>query len=205
MTLELLNEFKRGIAAPSANHFGELSPTLAEHVEEKLGDSIACTLEGGPCDVGIESTIVSCLPNQPVQLLRSGHIQRVQLEDCIKQTVVTPNKPTINAPGQHHKHYAPNTPIQLLNGTEIIGLINKTISDHKNKKYGVIYFSKEIKNYLRNQQTRHSKKDAEFYAQHLYQWLHELDKENLCEILIESPPKTSDWDAIWDRLVRASF
>lgn len=113
LALELIRESGRPIAAPSANPFGQVSPTTAEHVRRSLGDKVQMILDGGPCGVGVESTIVSFAGEKPV-LLRPGGLALEEIEVVIGKVEIatgTPDRP--QAPGQLLQHYAPRTPLKL--------------------------------------------------------------------------------------------
>ena len=113
MALSLIIESKCPIAAPSANPFGYLSPTTAEHVREQLGDQVDLILDGGPCPVGVESTIVSFLEEEP-RLLRPGGVSLEEIESIIGKVKISPiEEERPSAPGMLPKHYAPRTPIVL--------------------------------------------------------------------------------------------
>ncbi|HKY00574.1 MAG TPA: L-threonylcarbamoyladenylate synthase, partial [Steroidobacteraceae bacterium] len=108
----LLAAFGRGIAAPSANRYGRISPTRAADVREELGTSVALVLDGGDCEVGLESTIVACLGGR-VTLLRPGSVSRSQIADVVGQ-VDDPAADAPRAPGRDRAHYAPGTPLSIV-------------------------------------------------------------------------------------------
>src|SRR5258707_7189901 len=108
---QLLNAFGGGIAAPSANRYGRLSPTKPEHVRDELGDAVGVILDGGECPIGLESTIVSCLNNE-ARLLRPGFITRSQLEQVVGNLAIGGTTP--RAPGDRALHYAPSTPLEIV-------------------------------------------------------------------------------------------
>ncbi|MBV9788146.1 MAG: threonylcarbamoyl-AMP synthase, partial [Chloroflexi bacterium] len=109
----LLRAFNGGVAAPSANRFGRISPTLAEHVQSELGDAVALIIDGGPCRVGVESSIVDLTGEQPA-LLRPGHISASQLAEVLGSPVIQPQRSTTRAPGTLDSHYAPLTSTQIV-------------------------------------------------------------------------------------------
>src|SRR5471030_760119 len=111
MAQQLLKAFGGGIAAPSANRYGRLSPTKPEHVREELGDAVKVILDGGDSPIGLESTIVSCLVNQ-ARLLRPGFITRSQLEQAVGNLAIGGVTP--RAPGDRALHYAPSTPLEIV-------------------------------------------------------------------------------------------
>ena len=133
MALSLIEQADCPIAAPSANPFGYLSPTTAEHVREQLGDQVDLILDGGPCSVGVESTIVSFLEERP-RLLRPGGVSLEEIESIIGKVEVSPteeSKPS--APGMLPRHYAPRTPI-------ILDWCEKNLDIYKRKKIGLLHF-----------------------------------------------------------------
>ena len=111
LTLELLARFGGGLAAPSANRFGRVSPTTADHVRADLGDEVDFVLDGGPCPVGVESTIVDCTVDPP-QVLRPGGISSEEIESLLEMTLGAPDGPS-RAPGMLESHYAPRCKVVL--------------------------------------------------------------------------------------------
>src|ERR1700674_759218 len=109
MAQQLLTAFGGGIAAPSANRYGRLSPTRAEHVREEFGAAVRVVLDGGECRLGLESTIVACLDGK-VQLLRPGAVTLSQLERVVGEVVTETSAQTPRVPGSAGAHYAPMTP-----------------------------------------------------------------------------------------------
>ena len=183
MALELIEEAGVPIAAPSANKFMELSPTTAEHVRAAFGDSVD-VLDGGPSQVGIESTVVA-IENGVLKLLRPGMISLGELESAaVEADTAHP------APGMHPRHYSPRTRLLLV--------------DHPCKlpdRCGAYLWRK--KPGLTARSVRMPEKPEE-YAARLYAALHELDQEGWPWIAVEAPPDTPAWAAIRDRLRRAS-
>ena len=113
--LALIEAAQVPVVAPSANRFTQVSPTTAEHVRQGLGDRVDYILDGGPCQVGIESTVLSLSMEAPV-LLRPGGSSRQQIEELIGAIARAEHKPTgaHRAPGMHHRHYSPRTPLYLV-------------------------------------------------------------------------------------------
>ncbi len=189
---ELLKEFGKPIAAPSANRFGRVSPTTAAHVEEDLGSDVDLVLEGGPSEVGIESTIVDLASGAPV-VLRPGKISQADLKEVI-EIGSTPS--AVRHSGGMEKHYAPKTPARLLPTHEL----DKEISKLK-ARAAVLAFSRpdeRVDFWLR------MPRDPAAYAQKLYAALRELDGAKCDAILIEAPPTESGWEAVLDRLRKAT-
>jgi len=190
---EMLERFGGGVAAPSANRFGEVSPTTAAHVHADLGADADLVLEGGQTEVGIESTIVDLSAGAPV-LLRPGHISRQDLERAIGAL----GGKTAGAPrhsGGLERHYAPRTPARMVPTHEL----DREIARLKDK-VAVLAFSKpdeRVDFWLR------MPRDARAYAKKLYASLRELDGAGCEAILIEAPPGEPEWAAVRDRLERA--
>jgi L-threonylcarbamoyladenylate synthase len=189
---ELLNEFGKPIAAPSANRFGRVSPTTAAHVREDLGADVDLVLEGGPSEVGIESTIVD-LSGGVAVLLRPGKISKDDLQKIIS---LGKSDTSPRHSGGMEKHYAPRTPARLVPTHEL----DKEISKLK-ARAAVLAFSRpdeRVDFWLR------MPRDPAAYAQKLYAALRELDGANCDTILIEAPPAESGWEAVLDRLRKAT-
>jgi L-threonylcarbamoyladenylate synthase len=183
VALELILQAGVPIAAPSANRFTGLSPTTADHVRQAFGDSVAI-LEGGPAQVGIESTVVA-IEEGMLKLLRPGMISLGEIEQgAVEEDAAHPS------PGMHERHYSPRTPVLLVAGP-------KALPDRLGayvwvRKPGLV--SRSI----------HMPADPKHYAARLYAVLHELDGEGWPWIGVESPPDAPEWAAIRDRLGRAS-
>jgi L-threonylcarbamoyladenylate synthase len=189
---ELLKEFKNGIAAPSANRFGLVSPTTPAHVREDLGDEVDLVLEGGPSDVGIESTIVD-LSGAGAVLLRPGGISREEVEKIVRLRDREEASPRHS--GGLERHYAPRTPARLVPTHEL----DRQIAVMKDR-VAVLAFSRpdeRVDYWLR------MPRDPAAYAQRLYAALRELDSAGCEAILVEAPPQAAEWAAVLDRLRRA--
>ncbi len=205
LTLALLAEFKGGIAAPSANRSGKISPTTAAHVRAELGTAVDYILDGGSCTLGIESTILSLLEPIPV-ILRQGSISASALQEILGDRVRQVGEledPTLSTPGSELSHYAPSQPLYLFDQNALLEKV-KALSD-QNISFSVMSFTEkpsEIK--IPTEQWILGSTNAERYAQQLYANLHDLDKIKTECILVESPPNTEPWFAIKDRLRRAA-
>lgn len=189
---DLLWAFGGGIAAPSANRFGLVSPTTAAHVREDFGAEVDLVLEGGPSDVGIESTIVD-LSAGAAALLRPGGISRQDLENILAVEEKLEKSP--RHPGDRERHYAPRTPARLVP----THALDKEISRLK-EKVAVLAFSRpdeRVDYWLR------MPREPAAYAQRLYAALRELDSAGCETILVEAPPDDAGWEAVRDRLLRA--
>jgi L-threonylcarbamoyladenylate synthase len=189
----LLREFDGGVAAPSANRFGGVSATTAAHVVGEL--NVEFVLEGGASDVGIESTIVDLSGAGPV-LLRPGRISREEMAEVLKVEVQAAQPDSPRHSGGLERHYAPKTPAQLVPSHALDAEIAK-----RGATVAVLAFSRpdeRVEYWIR------MPREPRAYAQRLYAALRELDGAQCGAILIESPPETAEWDAIRDRLSRAT-
>ena len=191
---QLLKKFGKGVAAPSANRFGLVSPTTAAHVREDLGGDVDLVLEGGPSEVGIESTILDLSGERPV-LLRPGRISKQELEAVLGCPVEQKDAPSLRHSGGLERHYAPRTPARLVPNYDL----DKEIGRLK-EKVAVLAFSRpdeRVDYWLR------MPREPQAFAQRLYAALRELDSAGCEAILIESPPDAPEWAAVLDRLRRA--
>jgi L-threonylcarbamoyladenylate synthase len=192
---ELLRAFGGGIAAPSANRFGQVSPTTAAHVREDLGKDVELVLDGGPSEVGIESTIVDLSSGDPV-LLRPGRISAAELEAALGSPVLARQSDSPRHSGGLERHYAPRTPARLVPTHEL----DQEIARLKDK-IAVLAFSRpdeRVDYWLR------MPREPQAYAQKLYAALRELDSAQCEMILIEAPPEAPAWAGVRDRLERAT-
>jgi L-threonylcarbamoyladenylate synthase len=190
---ELLAAFGGGIAAPSANRFGLVSPTTAAHVREDLGADVDLVLEGGPSDVGIESTIVDLSSGRPA-VLRPGKITAAEIA-AITGPLAQKRADSPRHSGGLERHYAPRTPAILVATQDL----DREIARRK-EKVAVLAFSRpdeRVDFWLR------MPRDAGAYANKLYGALRELDTAGCEAILIEAPPQDAAWSAVLDRLRRA--
>jgi L-threonylcarbamoyladenylate synthase len=195
MTLELLASLDFPLAAPSANPFGFVSPTQAEHVNDQLGDKLAYILDGGPCQIGIESTIVG-FDGKRVIVYRLGGLSLEEIEAVVgKVDVQLNNSSNPVAPGMMKSHYSPGKPV-------IIGDIGSEIAKHTDKKIGIISFSKAYETH----ETVILSKSADIReaAKNIFQALRFLSKTNVDVILTETFPNEGLGRAINDRLQRAA-
>ena len=127
---QLLNAFGGGIAAPSANRYGHLSPTRAEHVREEFGDEVKFVLDGGDCKVGLESTIVSCVGDGP-RVLRPGSITLSQLRAVVPTIQTGPNPNAPRVPGTTTRHYSPTTPVNVVPSRRLEQVMNEFTDNHE--------------------------------------------------------------------------
>lgn len=201
VALALLKEFGRGVAAPSANKFGRLSPTDAEAVAGEFADEVDIVLNGGPCEVGIESTIVDFSQEEP-RILRPGMIQAQQIETVAGVQILAAALGRVTsgtrAPGGLPSHYAPRTPLKVVPSDQLTNTLHTLRS--QNKKIGVLGFQPPEPGTA----WIVAKLDAQHYARHLYANLRKLDQENADLILVEQVPAEPSWEGIADRLQRAA-
>jgi L-threonylcarbamoyladenylate synthase len=180
LTLMLLRILDLPIAGPSANKSSHVSPTTAQHVRDELGGEVDMILDGGPCDVGIESTVLDLSSSRPA-ILRPGGVTREQIETIIGPVDLFTGAidPAIAAasPGQHEKHYAPRTPAYRFDPNDR-ARVSGAILDLD--------------------------ADADAYARLFYARLRELDQSGAPAIHIEMPPDTPQWMAVRDRIIRAT-
>lgn len=199
----MLRSFKNGnggVAAPSANKFGHVSPTTAEHVREEFGSELTCVLDGGQSEVGIESTIIDLSRVHPA-LLRPGGID---IEHIAQVLGVMPEAPNGSAPrvsGALDSHYAPMTPLAMVDVAELRQLIGNLRS--KGRKVACILRSFNL--FVEADAQCQIGGDAKAYAHDLYAALRAMDHENADLIVIERPPQSELWSGINDRLRRAAF
>jgi L-threonylcarbamoyladenylate synthase len=195
----LLAAFGRGIAAPSANRFGRISPTRAADVREELGDRVALVLDGGDCDVGLESTIVACLRGR-VTLLRPGAVSRSQVEDVVGR-VDDPGADAPRAPGSDRSHYAPGTPLAVVAPAELGRELEAALA--RGRRVAVLARRAPPRDSERVSWRRMPEQPAP-YARALYAALRALDAAGADRILVEAVPADEPWAAVADRLARAA-
>ena len=194
-----------GLAAPSANRFGRVSPTTAAHVRSELGPDLM-VLDGGECAVGIESTIIDCTRGEPV-LLRPGHITRAQIEAACGRVVRDKDAMAEAAPrasGTLASHYAPRAKVRLLSAQDIDAKL-QALGPHANNLglwsakrpqegaalgAGVVWLAQPA--------------TAVQAAHDLFGVLRELDARGVQQIWVQNPPDTPDWEGVRDRLQRAA-
>ena len=199
LALALLEAFGGGIAAPSANRFGRVSPTTAAHVREELGDALDRILDGGPCRVGIESTILDLSGHQP-RLLRPGTITLAEIEAVLQQPIAQPGNDAPRAPGTLRAHYAPNTPLRLVPITNLEAEACWRLA--QGQRIAVLSLSAILLPEVCLQQGMPIQPSG--WARELYARLRALDTLCLDCILVEDPPSSADWQAVRDRLERAA-
>jgi L-threonylcarbamoyladenylate synthase len=196
----LLREFGGGVAAPSANRFGHVSPTTAQHVADEFGDESPLILDGGPCPIGIESTIVDFTRGAAV-LLRPGAISSQQLAEALGYMPLSGMGKSPRVSGSLASHYAPKTQSRLVKPFELAGAMRAAATS--GRKVGVL-----ARIAMRPSDFdgiwRQAGPEWSLYARALYAELRLLDAAGVDLILIEEPPAAVDWQAINDRLHRAT-
>jgi L-threonylcarbamoyladenylate synthase len=194
----LLAAFGGGIAAPSANRFGRISPTRAEHVRAELGAAVDMVLEGGACEVGVESTIVDLVGAAPA-ILRPGRIRPEDVAAALGRPVPVAARSEVRAPGTLESHYAPATPLRLVAAGALAAealaaggraaVLAREVARPAGLPPGAWVTAPG---------------DPEGYERALYAALRDLDALGRAEILVEAPPPGEAWLAVRDRLGRAA-
>jgi len=202
----LLQAFGGGVAAPSANKFTHISPTTATAVREELGDKVDLILDGGDCAVGLESTIVDLTRDAPV-ILRPGMITAEALSTVLGTKVISSRQdtPAIRTPGMHHLHYAPVTKTVLIAKNKIHAYL-QSLQANDLPAALVMHsrFEQDAQNAIEKIHHVALPQDAASYAHDLYHMLRTLDHQQFKSIIVESVPENEEWDAIRDRLNKAS-
>ena len=195
-TLALLKEFELGLIGPSANPFGRISPTCSKHVVDYFGDTIDGVLEGGACEVGIESSVIY-LQEDAVHFLRQGMISEDEIRKLVPHLKLQKNSKTAS-PGTHKKHYAPSTTMHVVAKEDL-----QQCADHfESLGKTVCGFGLSPCN-INSWIKMPSQPSA--YAQKVYAVLHDLDSLDCDIILCERLPQTQEWHALADRIDRAAI
>ena len=197
----LLQAFGRGIAAPSANRFGKISPTTAKHVQEELGEAVSLVLDGGACNVGIESTILD-VTTETVKVLRPGIISAEQISAVLAQPLGNNTNSTLRVSGHLASHYAPSTKTQLVATENLTDIIKENLVIEK--KIYVIARQKQLVEH-ENLIWLTMSDNPQIYAHDLYAKLRQADNASVDLIVIEAVPDNKEWLAINDRLQKAAF
>ncbi len=197
VTRALLQGLDFPLAAPSANPFTKISSTSSQHVASYFGSKIPAILEGGPCEVGLESTIVGFEAGIPT-VYRKGGIAIAAIKECVGQVkLLTKEEKAPVAPGMLLKHYAPSTKLMISD------TVAETIEEHAHLKIGVLSFFKT--NYENcTVKVLSEQKSLDEAAQHLFSALHELDQMHFDLIIAERFPEEGLGISINDRLERAA-
>ena len=206
--LRAFKDGKGGIAGPSANRFGHVSPTRAEHVRDEFGDDsrLAAILEGGQSEVGIESTILdlSRIETAGPVLLRPGKIHSLQIAEVIGRMPEMPDAAAPRASGTLASHYAPLTPVVIVSEKDLTSVLKQL--EKKNVRVALLHYSSlssDRKQPLVKQTGLFCSPDV--YSHQLYASLRELDRHQADVILVEATPDTEAWKGVNDRLRRAAY
>jgi L-threonylcarbamoyladenylate synthase len=208
LALELIQRFDGPIAAPSANRSNHLSPTTAQHVREELGDGVDLILDGGPCRVGIESTVLDLTGTRPV-ILRPGGITRAQIEKIIGpidvKDMVTEVTTPASSPGQHETHYSPRAPAYRFTRDQI-EIVLRDANDPAKAPAAILFFGDvpESARRMTFNGLSQTSTSPRTYARQIYGMLRQLDQLNPDRIFVEMPPEEPEWVAVRDRLTRAT-
>jgi len=186
IALALLRAAQVPIAAPSANRFTHLSPTTAQHVRDAFGEETPFLLDGGPCEVGLESTVIA-ITQDGLEVLRPG----MAFVDDATPVAPESSQSAHRSPGQHQKHYSPRTRVLLVNQGQL-----------PQSGCGAYLWLAHAANSARSLRMPDQ---PQAYAAQLYRRLHDLDREGLDWIAVEFPPDVPEWAAIRDRLTRAAY
>jgi L-threonylcarbamoyladenylate synthase len=197
--LRTFRQGKGGVAAPSANKFGHVSPTTAQHVRDEFPDQTdLCILDGGQSEVGIESTIVDMSRGRAV-LLRPGHISAERIAEILGSLPLMPDVHAPRASGTLESHYAPQTPVALVDSDRLEGIIAGL--NARGRRIALIHHTSRLTAVAANKAMQ---KDAGGYAHDLYAALRGMDHAGADVILVEAPPVAPAWSGVNDRLKRAA-
>jgi L-threonylcarbamoyladenylate synthase len=196
---QLLAAFGGGLAAPSANRFGQVSPTTAAHVREEFGADAPCILDGGACMVGVESTILSLVHEVPV-VLRPGGVTPDMLAEVLGAAPAFAGPGPVRASGTLESHYAPDTPVALAVPNALAAVVRSQLGSGAHVAAMVLTEVAPDAAVVVQMPA-----EAAAYAHDLYATLRRLDREDVDVIVVEMPPDTGLWQAVCDRLRRAAF
>ena len=199
VALELLRAFGSGIAAPSANMYGKLSPTSLDNLSANIRNAADAILDGGHCEIGIESTIVD-LSNAEPRILRPGVISLEEIKRALGKKVLSSSGFNMRFPGGCKVHYAPNAPLLLVPSDELVA----RIAEYRRMQAKVAVISSSIVAVPPCYTHRFIPPAPSEWARQLYSALAELDRIQPERIIIELPPNGPDWEGVRDRLFRAS-
>jgi L-threonylcarbamoyladenylate synthase len=199
LTQRVLVAFGGGVAAPSANRFGQVSPTTAEHVRKDLGDDIDYILDGGPCTVGVESTIVDLSGSEPA-VLRPGGLAIEEIERVLGKAVPMRDNPAVRVPGQLASHYAPRAGLVLAEPEDVA---SKTADLLRDGRRVAVIAPGEVD--IPEGATRFEvPTEPQGFARELYRLLREVDAAGFDVIVAAAPPESGLGVAVRDRLRRAA-
>lgn len=193
---ELLQTARMGVAAPSANPYKRLSPTSAQQVYSQLAGRIDAVLDGGPCAVGLESTILD-LTGAQLQVLREGPITARQIAALTGRAVLTPLQHDVAVPGNVAVHYQPHTPLYIASRRQILAALQE-----RGSAIACVFYA-DTAGLTPTSIVRSLPERKASYAQQLYSTLHALDGMGVEAIWLERPPSAEGWGDVNDRLRRA--
>jgi L-threonylcarbamoyladenylate synthase len=200
MAQQLLTAFGGGIAAPSANRYGRLSPTRAEHVRDELGEAVKVILDGGECQIGLESTIIA-FEGPSVRLLRPGAVTAGQIRSVVEELQIGAGSESPRVPGNTASHYAPTTPLTIVPAGQIDA--HAAALSEGGRRVAVLAQRLPLKAHKYVTWINAGRR-PEQYARDLYANLRTLDKAGCQQILVQDVPEGERWEAIRDRLLRAA-
>ena len=192
----------RGVAGPSANRFGRVSPTRASHVVQEFGADL-WVLDGGDCQVGIESAIVDCTRQQPA-LLRPGQLDRSVIEQVLDQALAAPDAASPRAPGTLASHYAPRARVQLFQPAALAATLQAAGTSSPQAAGGIGVYSRVVPPGTMACVWRPMPAAPAAVAHEVFAVLRELDDAGVAQIWVEQPPAAPAWDGVRDRLQRAA-
>lgn len=195
--LALLKDLEFGVAAPSANPYKRLSPTCAAQVFAQMSGRIDAVLDGGDCEVGLESTIVD-LTGRQLRILRAGPITAAQIAQCTGMPVSQPAQHDVAVPGNVREHYRPQTPLYMGTREQIVEAI-----EMKGARIACLFYA-TAPTTPGTAKTLVMPKEKALFAQRLYKTLYSLDGLGLDAIWLEFPPNGEQWRDVNDRLGRAA-
>lgn len=185
VALSLIRKVGRPLAAPSANPFMGLSPTRVEHLDRRLARHVAIALDGGPCRVGVESAVIDCT-EATVKILRPGSLSRGEIQAALGEPLARPPKASARkSPGMYARHYAPKAKVVL---------VKRLRADQAGLTFGKPASEVQLK----------MPDDARAYMAALYDAMYRLDRAGVESIYVQSPPQRPEWEAVNDRLAKAS-
>ncbi len=203
----LLHSFGGGLAAPSANRYGHISPTRATHVRAEFGAQCPLVLDGGDCEVGVESTILSCMDGR-LRILRPGGISRAQLQAVVGEAGVVeggseaPQADVPRVPGSTLAHYAPQTPLLCLDEANLLAQWHE--AQAQGRRVGVLARRGVPSGAHEGSVWLEASHAPDIFARHLYADLRRLDAAGCDRLLVQAVPAAEAWDAVRDRLQRAA-
>ncbi|MGW3202473.1 L-threonylcarbamoyladenylate synthase [Streptomyces sp. NPDC001118] len=201
VALALLSAFGGGVTAPSANRFGMVSPTTADHVRAELGDAVDFVLDGGPCEVGVESTIVDATGDTP-SILRPGGVTREDLEAVLGCPLAVPSTSRVRVPGQHPSHYAPRARVVLVEPEKVVA--EAELAQELGHQVGVFLPAAFADAAVKAHAVVALPDSVAAYARGLYGFLRELDLRGCDLIVVSLPVEEGLGLAIANRLRRAA-